>query len=181
MLVFAQWLSMRSLGGDPHASSILCLWLWEARQGVEVYVCFPRLHSPVRQSERLAESASELRAEAAGEAFRGGVGTVASERAEDFARRLLCGVPGHRGAVLGVGVSRVRTEMESSEDTERGRISDKYLECPCCGNEGAEADADGWFTDGQSLICGCVGWVTVEETGEAWINNGDEPCPCEAA
>jgi hypothetical protein len=56
-----------------------------------------------------------------------------------------------------------------------------YLECPCCGDDGAESYSDeGWFYDGQALICGCVGWVTVEENGEAWINNGDDPCPCQS-
>jgi hypothetical protein len=50
------------------------------------------------------------------------------------------------------------------------------LECSCCGDDGAVADSDGLFFDGQDLICGCPGWVTVEEDGEAWINNGDEAC-----
>ena len=54
-----------------------------------------------------------------------------------------------------------------------------YLECPCCGEEGAESDADGCFTDGQALICGCPGWVSVSEDEEPWINNGDTPCTAE--
>ena len=55
-----------------------------------------------------------------------------------------------------------------------------YLECPCCGCEGAESQHDGLFSDGQALICGCPGWVSVDED-EAWINNGDLPCrKCEA-
>lgn len=55
------------------------------------------------------------------------------------------------------------------------------LECPCCGDDGAYANAAGEFADGQALTCGCPGWVTVEEEGEAWINNGDAPCDrCEA-
>lgn len=53
------------------------------------------------------------------------------------------------------------------------------LECPCCGDVGAEADGDGLFWDEQALACGCVGHVCVEEDGDVWINNGDEPCPCE--
>lgn len=54
------------------------------------------------------------------------------------------------------------------------------LECPCCGDIGVESN-DGLFQDGQPLTCGCPGWVSVEEDGDAWINNGDEPCPrCEA-
>ena len=56
-----------------------------------------------------------------------------------------------------------------------------YLECPCCGDNGAASDGEGSFYDGQELICGCAGWVSVDEDGEAWINNGDAPCvKCEA-
>jgi hypothetical protein len=50
------------------------------------------------------------------------------------------------------------------------------LECPCCGDDGCESNDRGEFFDGQSLTCGCPGWVTVEEDGEAWINSGDELC-----
>lgn len=50
------------------------------------------------------------------------------------------------------------------------------LECPCCGDDGATADAHGEFADGQPLECGCPGWVTIDEDGEVWINNGDQPC-----
>jgi len=49
------------------------------------------------------------------------------------------------------------------------------LECPCCGDDGAESDAEGLFYDGQKLICGCPGVVTVDED-DVWINNGDAPC-----
>ena len=54
-----------------------------------------------------------------------------------------------------------------------------YLECPCCGDDGAAADGEGWFFDGQPLICGCSGWVSVnaDEDDDPWINNGDAPCP----
>lgn len=56
-----------------------------------------------------------------------------------------------------------------------------YLECPCCGGNGAASDAEGCFYDGQGLICGCPGAVSVDEDGEAWINSGDEPCAqCDA-
>lgn len=55
-----------------------------------------------------------------------------------------------------------------------------YLECPCCGGDGAASDGEGSFFDGQSLICGCAGWVSVDEDGDAWINTGDEPCPSTA-
>jgi hypothetical protein len=50
------------------------------------------------------------------------------------------------------------------------------LECPCCGDVGAESNAVGEFYDGQALVCGCPGHVCAEENGDVWINNGDEPC-----
>ena len=49
-------------------------------------------------------------------------------------------------------------------------MSDDYLECPCCGDDGAVSDAAGFFHDGQPLICGCSGCVSVDEDGDAWIN-----------
>jgi hypothetical protein len=52
----------------------------------------------------------------------------------------------------------------------------RYLECPCCGEEGAEADKDGMFTDGQPLICGCDGNVTCDNENEPEINAYD--CVC---
>lgn len=62
-------------------------------------------------------------------------------------------------------------------DEERRREGQRQtLECPCCGDDGA-VSANGEFYDGQSLICGCVGSVSVDEDGEAWINAGDEECP----
>ena len=51
-----------------------------------------------------------------------------------------------------------------------------YVECPCCGNDGAVSDGDRRFFDGQALICGCPGLVSVDEDGDVWINNGDAPC-----
>lgn len=56
-----------------------------------------------------------------------------------------------------------------------------YLECPCCGSEGAWGDREYGFRDGDPLTCGCPGTVRVDEDGDVWINNGDEPCSqCEA-
>ena len=49
------------------------------------------------------------------------------------------------------------------------------LECPTCGDVGAVAEADGCFCDGQPLICGCPGWVSVDSESEPFINAGDEP------
>lgn len=53
-----------------------------------------------------------------------------------------------------------------------------YLECPCCGDNGAASDGEGCFYDGQALICGCPGWVSVDADGsdDPWINNGDAEC-----
>lgn len=56
-------------------------------------------------------------------------------------------------------------------------MTSQYLECPCCGDDGAEADTDGLFYDGQRLICGCAGWVSVDAENEPFINNGDRDCP----
>lgn len=53
-----------------------------------------------------------------------------------------------------------------------------FLECPCCGDDGAESDRDGVFEDGQLLICGCAGWVSLDTESEPWINNGDDGPPC---
>ena len=53
----------------------------------------------------------------------------------------------------------------------------RYIECPCCGCEGAEADADGMFTDGQPLICGCDGHVTCDRETDPDIWVSDE-CKC---
>ena len=54
-----------------------------------------------------------------------------------------------------------------------------YLMCPCCGDDGAVSDEDGYFDDGQALICGCAGWVSADED-DVWINNGDGECPADA-
>lgn len=55
----------------------------------------------------------------------------------------------------------------------------KYLVCPCCGEEGAEANGvDLWFYDGQPLICGCPGWVSVCVDEDPYICIDDSvPCP----
>ena len=50
------------------------------------------------------------------------------------------------------------------------------LECPCCGDDGAKSDIDGCFVDGQTLLCGCAGWVSVTED-DVYICIGDDPCP----
>lgn len=56
-----------------------------------------------------------------------------------------------------------------------------YLECPCCGDVGAEADAEGLFSDGQELVCGCPGVVGVDEDDVHIIplDDDDGGCPHE--
>ena len=51
---------------------------------------------------------------------------------------------------------------------------DQNIECPLCGDTGAESDAEGLFVDGQPLICGCPGRVCVDDYeggADIWINN----------
>lgn len=43
------------------------------------------------------------------------------------------------------------------------------LECPECGGIGAVADADGYFHDGQPLVCGCKGHVMCDSENEPSI------------
>ena len=50
------------------------------------------------------------------------------------------------------------------------------VECSCCGDVGAYANEEDLFEDGQSLICGCHGWVVVEEDGDIWVNASE--CDC---
>lgn len=50
------------------------------------------------------------------------------------------------------------------------------LECPCCGDDGALADAAGFFFDGQPLACGCKGWVSLDAETDPEITIDD--CDC---
>lgn len=50
------------------------------------------------------------------------------------------------------------------------------LDCHCCGDIGAVADADGMFFDGQALICGCKGHVSCDLETEPYISTDD--CAC---
>jgi len=53
------------------------------------------------------------------------------------------------------------------------------LECPCCGNDGAESDRHGRYRDGQLLICSCEGHVMCcsEEAPRVWTA---DDCDCAA-
>ena len=51
------------------------------------------------------------------------------------------------------------------------------IECPCCGDDAAESEANGLFYDEQPLTCGCVGHVSVDEDGAVWVSIADGiPC-----
>jgi hypothetical protein len=56
-----------------------------------------------------------------------------------------------------------------------------FIECPCCGALGATADSGGEYWDGQALVCGCDGAVSVDDAGPgapvAWINVSE--CGCD--
>jgi hypothetical protein len=56
------------------------------------------------------------------------------------------------------------------------------LECPCCGDVAAEGEV----TDGQALLCGCNGYVSVDAEEPAWVAISEvDECPphalCRAA
>lgn len=51
-----------------------------------------------------------------------------------------------------------------------------FLICPCCGDTGAVSDDEGYFTDGQSLICGCKGSVVCD--GETEPDIYADYCDC---
>jgi hypothetical protein len=53
-----------------------------------------------------------------------------------------------RIATGGGGNKAVRGRMTMSDTV--------VLECPCCGDDGAESNHEGVFVDGQTLICGPV-------------------------
>jgi len=54
----------------------------------------------------------------------------------------------------------------------------QWMECPCCGDDGAESDDDGMWFEGQPLTCGCNGHVAISDDGEAYIIGWDlGPCP----
>jgi hypothetical protein len=56
-------------------------------------------------------------------------------------------------------------------------VSATELDCPCCGDVGAEADKAGLFYDGQELICGCKGSVCCDSETEAYVLVDD--CDCQ--
>lgn len=50
------------------------------------------------------------------------------------------------------------------------------LECHCCGDVGAVSDAHGLYADGQGLVCGCDGHVSLDAGTPAHVVAYE--CPC---
>lgn len=51
------------------------------------------------------------------------------------------------------------------------------IECPCCGWAAAISDNENSIYDGQPLLCGCAGWMSVDtETLDVVIDETTE-CP----
>lgn len=44
------------------------------------------------------------------------------------------------------------------------------IECTCCGDIGAVSNAEGYYYDGQKLVCGCVGAVSCDAETEPYIS-----------
>lgn len=50
------------------------------------------------------------------------------------------------------------------------------IECPCCGDDTFEADAEGLFHDGQEPTCGCPAWISCDAGTEpfaAWDDSAE--------
>lgn len=58
---------------------------------------------------------------------------------------------------LGPALERAREHHEAMEPPWRN-----HLDCPCCGDVGALPDEMDWWVDGQDLVCGCNGHVSVD-------------------
>ena len=69
-----------------------------------------------------------------------------------------------------------QVKVAGCKRSEDGSLVIVTLECPCCGEDGAYADADDMFEDGQALVCGCDGHVMVDTETEPSINVFD--CDC---
>lgn len=78
------------------------------------------------------------------------------------------------GFVLGITVEQASELLAGLKRMLGQRAA---LECPCCGDVGATADADGLFYDGQSLECGCPGQVSCDSETAPYTLTHDEPCP----
>ena len=55
------------------------------------------------------------------------------------------------------------------------------LECTCCGDVGAVSDPRGYFSDGQDLVCECIGSVSVDAETDPYIITyctDTEGCAC---
>lgn len=77
------------------------------------------------------------------------------------------------------------TQREASRSWEAGWSwwwvcyagGDSYLECPCCG----DIAAVGLMGDGDDLLCGCVGSVSVDGEAAPYVMADECRCDWEAA
>lgn len=70
-----------------------------------------------------------------------------------------------------------RAERERDEAREliaKLRDGVRYLECPCCGEEGAFPTM---YEDGDPTICGCGGQVSADGEGAYISIHSEEECP----
>jgi hypothetical protein len=87
-------------------------------------------------------------------------------------------LPGHHAARTELASMRARLAAQDNGRAwkalfEKLRDSLRYLECPCCGDEGAFPTL---YEDGDPTVCGCGG--TIKADGEeAYISIDDEDCP----
>lgn len=73
---------------------------------------------------------------------------------------------------------RVRIAVAVDEDGDVGcAVVADGLECPCCGDVGAVPDEDGCYHDGQELVCGCPGQVSMCSETPPFVDSGSEWCP----
>ena len=70
----------------------------------------------------------------------------------------------------------INVQMYGEPDRDAPEVTD--IECPCCGDVGAESDSSGLYSDGQALVCGCPGQVSLDTETDPYIQiHDDEPCP----
>lgn len=55
-------------------------------------------------------------------------------------------------------------------------MNDWTMECPCCGYDAAHGMKGELVSDGQELLCGCKGWISVDSESEPSVNAYD--CDC---
>ena len=53
------------------------------------------------------------------------------------------------------------------------------IECPCCGDDAWIGEAGDDVTDGQALLCGCVGHISCDTESDPYVS-GTGDCDCAA-